>query len=78
MFIAHAESKHLVRFAREHVVAACASKHSNNIGKKYKICLYIFSLDEDYNKYYKCAQRKNKKVLTKALTNVFCLSILEA
>lgn len=61
MFIAHAESRQRVRFAREHAVAPCATVPMNNTGKIYNICGFISSLRVNYNKNATFMQREKPK-----------------
>ena len=63
IFIAHAESRHRVRFAREHLAAAFALAHISSADNKNSICVFIFSLGVNYIKILSAAQRKIKKCL---------------
>jgi len=60
MFIAHAESRQRVRFACEHLTAACALAHISRLGIKNSKCVFMFSLGVNYiKKYIKLQRKKN-------------------
>jgi len=68
MFIAHAESKHRVKFAREHAAGAAFSAPGteNIIAVKYKICVFIsLCLGFIITKINLYAKGKNKKSVDK-------------
>ena len=65
ILIAHAESRHRVRFAREQAVAPYATVPINNAGKIYNICGFISSLGVNYNKKARFMQREKQKITIK-------------
>ena len=59
-FIAQTESRHRVRFAREHVVVAIAAFAVNIDTNKNSARVYIISLDADYIKFCFALKVKNR------------------
>lgn len=60
--MAHAESRQRVKFAREHVVAACADDRQVNSRPKNSIFVFIFSLMFRLYQKTKCGA-KGKRIL---------------